>query len=68
MNILTKIQADAASRLFQKRPDVIPGTRAIIDKAAQRSWHAEVTAAMQAHDIRSPAHVNAFCDLAGVAD
>lgn len=68
MNALTKQQASAASRLFQSRPAVIPGTRAIVDESAQRTWFAEVTAAMKACGIKSPAQVNAFCDLAGVAD
>lgn len=64
---LTKQQAAAASVLFQKRPPVIPGTRAIIDEAAQRTWFAEVTATMTAHGI-TRSQVTAFCDLAGVAD
>lgn len=68
MEVLTKQQAIAASHLFQSRPAVIPGTRAIIDESAQRAWFAEVTDAMKARGITSPAQVNAFCDLAGVAD
>lgn len=68
MKPLTKRQAAAASRLFQSRPAVIPGTRAILDETAQRAWHADVTAAIKEHGITSPDNVNAFCDLAGVAD
>ena len=68
MNLLTKQQAATASRLFQSRPAVIPGTRAIFNEAAQRSWHAQVTAAMTESGIKSPDQVNAFCDVAGVAD
>ena len=68
MSVLTKQQIAAAHTLFTQRPAVIPGTRAIIDEAAQRGWFADVTASMVAHGIKSTAEVNAFCDVAGVAD
>ena len=64
---LTKQQAAAAAALFQKRPQVIHGTRAIIDESKQRAWFDEVTATMTAVGI-DRSQVNAFCDLAGVAD
>lgn len=67
MDKLTKQQAEAADVLLQKRPPVIPGTRAIVDAKAQRTWFDEVTATMTAVGIER-SQVNAFCDLAGVAD
>ena len=65
---LTKQQAKAASALFQARPAVIPGTRAIIDAEKQRVWFAQVNNALAEHGITSPRDINAFCDLAGVPD
>lgn len=64
---LTKDQAKAASRLFQTRPTVFDGTRAIVDQHAAERWHADVREAIHAHGV-APEHVNAFCDLAGVSD
>lgn len=67
MSNLTKQQIYAASQLFQRRPVVIPGTRAIVDQVAQRRWHADVTDTMRALGV-DRSQVNTFCDLAGVAD
>ena len=64
---LTKQQIAAATALLSKRPAVIPGTRAIIDRTAQVAWFNEVTETMHKLGV-DHARVNAFCDLAGVAD
>ena len=65
---LTKQQIFAASRLFQDRPAVHPGTRAILDEQQAKDWHARVTAEINRLEIVDPRAVNDFCDLAGVAD
>lgn len=64
---LTKDQAKAASRLFQSRPAVFDGTRAIVDQNAAERWHADVAGAIVAYQVPRD-QIGAFCDLAGVAD
>lgn len=66
---LTKAQREAALALLAKRPAVLPGTRAILDRDAQRSWHDEVYQEMQRNGVvGSQDLTHVFCDVAGVAD
>lgn len=64
---LTRIQRNVARSLFIARPEVIPGTRAILDEKSKKTWYDKVAAAMKTSKVKD-ADVNAFCDTAGVAD
>lgn len=64
---LTVKQKKAAATLLAKRPMCLPGTRAIIRDSERTAWYDLVTKA--AIDLKlDPEQINAFCDLAGVAD
>jgi hypothetical protein len=59
----------AAQDLKAARPEVYPGTRAILDRSAAVQWFNKVTESMRVLGIdRQPRKVAAFCDLAGVPD
>jgi hypothetical protein len=59
----------AAQELKALRPEVYPGTRAILDRTAAVQWFDKVTESMRAFNMDSdPRKVAAFCDLAGVPD
>ena len=64
---LTVDQRERALELLALRPEVVPGTRAIINQAEGRRWFSLVITAMI--DLKvSDAQAQAFCDLAGVPD
>jgi hypothetical protein len=57
-----------AEQLKQDRPEVYPGTRAILDRTQAVIWFDKVKTAMRALGIDRQEKVSAFCDLAGVPD
>jgi hypothetical protein len=65
---LTAQEREVALQLKHDRPEVLPGTRAILDREKQLIWYDKVTAAMKALGIDRNGKITAFCDLAGVAD
>lgn len=66
-SLLTKTQRDAAKVMLAARPEVIPGTRVCIDRAANSKWFAAVSSKME--ELKLVGHqVGEFCDIAGVPD
>lgn len=65
---LTKEEAARASKLFQERPPVLPGTRVILDDGQRAAWYARVTQEIKALKIQDSRAMSEFCDLAGVPD
>lgn len=61
----------AANQLKVLRPEVHPGTRAILDHAKAVQWFDKVTQTMLTFGMHSDPNMDratAFCDLAGVPD
>ena len=65
--MLTDLQKKVAEELLASRPAVIPGTRAIVKYEDAVTWHDKVYGAMREYKVETR-DVNAFCDIAGVAD
>lgn len=65
---LTKEQIEAASRLLEERPLVLPGTRVILNDRKRVIWYNKVTRTMKELKIIEAVAVKEFCDLAGVPD
>lgn len=66
--MLTPQQITAASDLLASRPEVYPGTRAIVDETARMRWYDQVSEAMTRLRVNTANAVSEFCELAGVAD
>jgi hypothetical protein len=68
--MLNATQTLAAADLLTHRPEVVPGTRAILNRPAALAWYNRVTHVMEVVGIDPTDYkkVNAFCDLAGVPD
>lgn len=66
-SLLTKTQRDAAKAMLAARPEVLPGTRVCIDRAANSKWFDAISAKME--ELKLVGHqVSGFCDIAGVPD
>lgn len=66
--MLNEKQRAAAVALLAARPEVVPGTRAIINAHECRAWYDEVTRAMGTEGVITDEDVNEFCNTAGVPD
>lgn len=66
---LSAQEREVAQQLKQARPEVIPGTRVILDDIERKAWYDEVVRQMDALGVsRNGRKIQAFCDLAGVPD
>jgi hypothetical protein len=65
--MLTKAQRAVAKSLFIRRPDVVPGTRAIVNRFEAEDWFKIVTTAIRQNGVKKE-DVTEFCDIAGVPD
>jgi hypothetical protein len=66
--MLTPEQIEVAKALLLVRPDVVLGTRAIINPHFAAAWHDIVRYQLQKLKIGRADDRTAFCDVAGVAD
>jgi hypothetical protein len=64
---LTGAQRAAAKALLERRPEVYPGTRAILNREEAVAWFHHVTAEMDRLGLPDDL-VGPFCDVAGVPD
>lgn len=64
---LTATQRKAAEELLATRPEVIPGTRVIVNNAQRKHWYAQVTDMMERLHV-ADGDTGRFCDIAGVPD
>lgn len=64
---LTILQEKTTAKLRECRPMCIPGTNAIISSTEAEIWHDLVIKAAIELNV-NPVQIQAFCDLAGVAD
>lgn len=67
-DMLTTEQRLAAEALLEKRPNVVPGSRAILDGQKATQWHDKVVDKMKELKVEGAEAVQQFCDAAGVAD
>jgi hypothetical protein len=66
--MLTERQKAVAQDLFMKRPETLPGTRAIVNVRKAALWYKSVTKCMIDNKIQHLDDIQEFCDIAGVAD
>jgi hypothetical protein len=64
---LTQAQKEAAQKLLEERPPVVPGTCAIIDQAQAETWQRKVVQIGREQGVTTQDWWQ-FCDIAGVAD
>lgn len=65
--MLTRAQLAAAQHLRAVRPDVVPGTDAIIGDRARSDWYRRVTNTMRDVGVSDKETIQEFCNAAGVA-